>query len=198
MLIRCVSGGALAVRHDGTELVYDWSTSNSLNGNTKIEWAAFYSDCEHGVRPVHSGHRVTLAYNLYIADRVGWTVKQPNFHFNPSLSIPYSMLRELLLDPAFMKRGMLGPIRQQWHTIHFVYPSYHDTNIYLLGGVLGIPCSHKYAQTSSTPQDSFPTALKGIDLSVYEAIRALELPVKVAPIICSGDSYGGISFHRIT
>ena len=63
--------------------------------------------------------------------------------------------------------------------------------------MLGIPCSHKYAQTSGTPQDSFPTALKGIDLSVYEAIRALNLPVKIAPLISSGDMYGGISFTEL-
>lgn len=59
--------------------------------------------------------------------------------------------------------------------------------------MLGIPCSHKYAQTSGSPHDSFPTALKGIDLGVYEAIRALELPVKIAPIIRRNSRYGGVS-----
>ena len=79
----------------------------------------------------------------------------------------------------------------QAYTFH---PSIHDTKIYFVGGVLGIPCSHKYAQTNGTPQHSFPTALKGIYLSVYEAIRALNLPMKVAPLIRRGDMYGGISF----
>jgi hypothetical protein len=40
---------------------FDWSSDSPKT----IEWAAFFSDCEHEVTPVVSGHRVTLTYNLY-------------------------------------------------------------------------------------------------------------------------------------
>ena len=53
-------GGELMVRHNGREVKFDWSGDSQ-----DIQWAAFYSDCEHEVLPVTSGDRVTLTYNLY-------------------------------------------------------------------------------------------------------------------------------------
>ncbi|KAK4695497.1 hypothetical protein P7C71_g2267, partial [Lecanoromycetidae sp. Uapishka_2] len=41
---------------------YDWSNEDA----DVISWAAFYSDCEHEVQEVESGHRITLTYNLYV------------------------------------------------------------------------------------------------------------------------------------
>jgi predicted secreted protein len=53
------TGGALVVRQNGSEVFFDWSHSISL------EWAFLYSDCEHEVLPVTSGHRITIQYNVY-------------------------------------------------------------------------------------------------------------------------------------
>ncbi|KAK4196281.1 putative 2og-fe oxygenase family protein [Triangularia verruculosa] len=39
------SGGELEVRHKGKMMTFDWSTKSS-KGNA-VQWAAFYSDCEH-------------------------------------------------------------------------------------------------------------------------------------------------------
>lgn len=47
------------VRQNGREVFFDWSQSISL------EWAFLYSDCEHEVLPVVSGHRVTIQYNIF-------------------------------------------------------------------------------------------------------------------------------------
>ncbi|KAF8326379.1 uncharacterized protein EI90DRAFT_3070717 [Cantharellus anzutake] len=61
-------GGQLVVRAPGTE-----SSNNSLGreeyttqwgSGANLEWIAFFSDCEHEVLPVTSGHRVTLSYTL--------------------------------------------------------------------------------------------------------------------------------------
>ncbi|KAG8623934.1 hypothetical protein KVT40_008910 [Elsinoe batatas] len=57
-------GGSLIVRHQGVEKVFDWEAASK----DQIQWAAFYSDCEHEVRQVTSGHRVSLTYNLYDMD----------------------------------------------------------------------------------------------------------------------------------
>lgn len=55
-------GGQLILRHVGNEVLFDWSASS---GKAKpvpcVEWAAFYSDCEHEVLEVTGSHRVTLA-----------------------------------------------------------------------------------------------------------------------------------------
>ena len=60
-------GGQLRVAHKGQETIIDWGQKEA----DKIQWAAFYSDCEHEVLEVKSGHRITLTYNLYVRERVG-------------------------------------------------------------------------------------------------------------------------------
>src|SRR5205814_7640360 len=57
-------GGELVVRHDGQEQVIDFSGEGSEFQN---HFAAFYADCEHEVRPLKSGHRLCLVYNLTLA-----------------------------------------------------------------------------------------------------------------------------------
>lgn len=60
------------VRHGHYAHAFDWSTyANELAGNAAIQWAAFYSDCEHEVLEVTEGHRITLTYNLYHTLGVG-------------------------------------------------------------------------------------------------------------------------------
>jgi hypothetical protein len=61
-------GGALAVRHRGQEVLFDWSSKKPGS----IQWAAFFSDCEHEVLEAMEGHRITLTYNLY------WTSYGPS------------------------------------------------------------------------------------------------------------------------
>jgi hypothetical protein len=58
-------GGELLVRHSGREAVVD------LRGTDPGEagFAAFYADCEHEVRPVVSGYRVCLIFNLVFDTR---------------------------------------------------------------------------------------------------------------------------------
>ncbi len=54
------TGGELIVRHRGTESVY--RSSRSL-----ITFVALYADTVHEVRPLGSGYRVVLTYNLRLA-----------------------------------------------------------------------------------------------------------------------------------
>lgn len=83
MLDAC-TGGELLVRHGNKEQIFEWSdksaeqaghspkkmklkdTSDASPACTgRIHWAAFYSNCEHELLEVRSGHRLTLTYNLY-------------------------------------------------------------------------------------------------------------------------------------
>lgn len=54
------TGGALRISHGGRTVLHDWGPRSA----DTIQWAAFYSDCEHEVLPVESGARVTLTYSL--------------------------------------------------------------------------------------------------------------------------------------
>lgn len=52
------------MQHDGQEFRYDWSAKSE----TTIQQVAFYSDCEHEVKTITEGDRMTLTYNLYVTE----------------------------------------------------------------------------------------------------------------------------------
>lgn len=58
-------GGELVIRHEGAERVVDFGSAEFNPFHT--HFAAFYADCEHEVRPLQSGHRLCLVYNLTLA-----------------------------------------------------------------------------------------------------------------------------------
>jgi hypothetical protein len=63
-------GGELLVRHDGQEeLIY----FGGKDKHYQFQYAAFYADCEHEVKPVKHGYRCCLIYNLVLED----SKKQP-------------------------------------------------------------------------------------------------------------------------
>jgi hypothetical protein len=55
------TGGELLVRFDGKEEVVDFAEDT---GNFKMPFVAFYADCEHEIKPLTSGYRICLIYNL--------------------------------------------------------------------------------------------------------------------------------------
>jgi hypothetical protein len=93
-------GGALAVRHRGQEVLFDWSKKPN-----SIQWAAFVSGCEHEALEVVEGHRITLTYNLYwtsygpslMAANLG-ALNQQSLHF-------YAALEMLVKCPSFLPEG---------------------------------------------------------------------------------------------
>jgi hypothetical protein len=52
-------GGALAIMHKGKQSVHRRS-------GPSLSFVAFYADCRHEVRPVTSGYRIVLTYNLML------------------------------------------------------------------------------------------------------------------------------------
>ena len=58
-------GGELVVRHDGDERVLDFGGGCDF---AHLHYAAFYADCEHEVRPVVHGHRISLIYHIVLAN----------------------------------------------------------------------------------------------------------------------------------
>ena len=66
-------GGELVVKHAGRETSFDLHPEEP----SEIGFAAFYADCVHEVRPVISGFRIVLIYNLRFAD--GSRPKAPDY-----------------------------------------------------------------------------------------------------------------------
>lgn len=64
MLPSVFTGGELVVRHEGKEQVIEFAGKDA---GLQIKYAAFYADCEHEVKPLRSGYRLCLVYNLTLA-----------------------------------------------------------------------------------------------------------------------------------
>ncbi|KAI8931577.1 hypothetical protein NX059_011231 [Plenodomus lindquistii] len=142
-------GGQLVVRHRGQSMLFDW-TGNSRD----IQWAAFYSDCEHEVLEVTSGHRVTLTYNLYARcglGEVGYTVSDRLVRQLPL----YTEIKAALSNPLFMTEG----------------------------GLLGKYCSHAYAHGTEEGVSALPRVLKGTDMVIFGVLRSLGMAAFVRPIL---------------
>ena len=54
------TGGELIIQFDGKEKIIDFSASNSY----QLPYVAFFADCDHEIKPIRSGYRVALVYNL--------------------------------------------------------------------------------------------------------------------------------------
>lgn len=68
------SGGELVIKHLDRELVLDPRPEEP----SEIGFAAFYANCVHEVRPVKTGYRLTLVYNLRFAGK-GRPLKAPDY-----------------------------------------------------------------------------------------------------------------------
>ncbi|KAL1861939.1 hypothetical protein Plec18170_000763 [Paecilomyces lecythidis] len=143
-------GGRLLVRHNGQEVDFDWASTSS----STIQWAAFYSDCEHEIETVTEGHRVTLTYNLHVAETVGLTLL-PNPVIDPKSLPLYDYVKGILESPGVLKEG----------------------------GVLGFFCSYAYPHTARYAEKALPRSLKGSDLVLYSVFKSLGISVKVVPVL---------------
>lgn len=58
------TGGTLIITHEGKR--HEIECTGTASGH-EMSWAAFYADCEHEVKPISSGYRLCLVYNLTLA-----------------------------------------------------------------------------------------------------------------------------------
>ncbi|KAF2870043.1 hypothetical protein BDV95DRAFT_608066 [Massariosphaeria phaeospora] len=142
-------GGQLVVRHDGHSRTFDWTGSSD-----SVQWAAFFSDCEHEVLEVTSGYRLTLTYNLYACTGLGQL--GGNCTALESQQLPlYEEVKNALANPQFMPDG----------------------------GTLGQYCRHAYAHTTKAGADTLPQVLKGSDMVAHEVFSALGVDIRIRPVL---------------
>ncbi|GKZ32611.1 hypothetical protein AbraIFM66950_002129 [Aspergillus brasiliensis] len=154
-------GGNLTVQHHGQETNFDWSRQSS----SSIQWAAFYSDCEHEIETIRAGNRITLTYNLYVREMPGAILAPIRPVLDPQTLPLYGLIESLLTTPGFMKDG----------------------------GVFGVFCSHAYPHSSDLAELQLPRALKGADLVVYAVFEALGMEVSILPVLRPKQDYVQIS-----
>jgi len=145
-------GGALLLRHRGHEWMFDSGRELAASHQPSIGYVAFFSDVEHEVAPVISGHRVTLTYNLYFDNDRGPSSKDPvSEHLSLLRGANENAFREafqgLLENPEFLPQG----------------------------GTLAFGLRHVYPidPWKSRPLEHIYGTLKGSDAVVYQTARAL-------------------------
>ncbi|KAL8672749.1 MAG: hypothetical protein Q9168_002803 [Polycauliona sp. 1 TL-2023] len=132
----------------GEEVIYNWGTGDD------IEWAAFYSDCEHEVHEVTAGHRITLTYNLYAHEQLGGVSRNPSTIGTDTFAL-YHRIKEALASSEFFPQG----------------------------GTLGFHCVHAYAHANDRVVKPLPNALKGADAVIYSIFKALGVPVNMRAVM---------------
>ncbi|KAI7330852.1 hypothetical protein KC340_g4065 [Hortaea werneckii] len=160
------SGGELVVRHQRQEIIHDWGRINNNNANIiapaaaaaaaeppAINWTAFHSDCAHEVLPLHTGHRLTLTYNLFLSHGTG-LLNLP--HLLPHRLTPHHLplaphLHRALANPDFKPDG----------------------------GYLAFWLRHRYPLTHPVGCEFVVEMLKGADLSILAAVRGVGLRCSV-------------------
>ncbi len=164
------------LRHEGNEWTFDAAQILSATAHyelKRVAYIAFFSDVEHEVLPVTSGHRVTITYNLYWAP-------PPAVAFPEELSIMYpkhsnfaavgEALAELLAYPTFLPEG----------------------------GTLGFGLRHAYPfekrweYDMPNPLDQLRGWLKGSDAALFRALQALSLD-PLPWLICQSEDYSDIT-----
>jgi hypothetical protein len=99
-------GGQLIVRHAQHSMTFDWGNNPKETAKPAVQWAAFYSDCEHEVLEVTDGYRITLTYNLYYTPGVGTLAGHSDLVNMQSLPL-FQYVRAALNEHSFMPDGRL-------------------------------------------------------------------------------------------
>ncbi|RDX41896.1 hypothetical protein OH76DRAFT_1449067 [Lentinus brumalis] len=162
-------GGELVIRHDSQEWTVDAATLLS-DRESSLAYIAFFSDVEHEVLPVTSGHRVTLTYNLFYTwdtstrlYRKGVSPAQPA---HADVNKIWRTLRGLLDNPEFLPAG----------------------------GTLGFGLRHGYPfpklwdSMMSDPLECLQRWLKGSDHSLFQACTEVGLE-PLLRLIHDGNEY---------
>ena len=102
------------VKHNNAVVTYDWGFEVLTPTSHATSWAFLYSDCEHEVLPVKSGHRITLVYDVFTTGSGLAT---------DSRRLPVSQgLLDMVASPTFFPEGItLGfgfshsyPVQKRW------------------------------------------------------------------------------------
>lgn len=108
-------GGDFILSHDGVTKIFN----HSINDESllDIQWVSFFTDCVHEIKPIVSGHRIALTFNLFFDGEQDLKIpplslsnllqeKLDNLYLNPEVS--HSTFICYLLSHDYTK-STLGP-----------------------------------------------------------------------------------------
>jgi len=164
-------GGELVLRHKGHEWKFNANSLTAPQSSPSLAYVAFYSDLEHEVLKVTSGHRVTVTYNLYLVDPAP-NLEAPVVTPSPEgVSNLQATLQGLLKNKEFLPDG----------------------------GTLGFGLAHLYPISFETKLEKMIAHLKGADADVYRACRELKLKLSLKMIYEDSEEWDiGIMLDEVT
>ncbi|OCH89761.1 hypothetical protein OBBRIDRAFT_778099 [Obba rivulosa] len=150
-------GGELLLRHEGQEWSLDSASALSHAASPCVSYTAFFSDVEHEVKPVTSGYRVTVTYNLYFAA-------------DPDVTLAAD-LGPVARDPPANEVALKAALTRMLE----------DRSFLPEGGTLGFGLRHQYPFDKQRPYENdlgqLWKRLKGSDAMLLRVCEALGLEV---------------------
>ncbi|KAG5653001.1 hypothetical protein H0H81_002754 [Sphagnurus paluster] len=141
-------GGALKLSHEGQDWTFNSAALTQSEATPSIAYIAFYSDVDHEVTLVTSGHRVTLTYNLFLDTNPG--------------RIPPSTVEPVAPDD--------GPFRDA------VKAALDDPYFLPKGSYVGFGLSFKYPISQvEEGRSTDARVLKGSDAMIFRVLKKLSL-----------------------
>ncbi|KAI5987504.1 hypothetical protein EDD15DRAFT_2552791, partial [Pisolithus albus] len=138
-------GGEFVLREGDREWSLDFAKMLSDSPHQPcVGYVAFFSDVEHEVRQVTSGHRVTLTYNLY---------------FTPGSQAPIKPLS----TPAPYEESLAAPL----------YALLTDPTVLPKGGYLAFGLRRYFPLRYGTNVTKYKTCLKGTDAALGRVLTTL-------------------------
>lgn len=157
-------GGVLFIRQGDNEWTFDSAREIAEADVPSLAYVAFYSDVEHEVSVVETGHRVTLTYNLHFAEETTTPQLLPE-NVVPTISSTElaftSVLKTLLADKYFLRTG----------------------------GRLAFGLRHQYSIRADTSLVETQDRLKGADAEINRACMRLGLRVSLKLMYAQDPEY---------
>lgn len=160
---------------------FDWSHHSA----SKIQWAAFYSDCGHQFQPIKSGYQVILVYRMYVTEPIGSSIVHHDPIIDPQSLPMYNYIKELVEQPAFFRESELNIVKYHPPLLCCNFHWSADLIFFflLLVGAMAIYCAHAYPHNTPHAKELLPRALKGSDMAIWAVYKALGLLIGNLPVI---------------
>jgi hypothetical protein len=187
------TGGVLQFTKDKKSWSLD-SGADLAEKESSIAYAVFFSDVDHEVLPVTSGHRVTVTYNLHREPTSNWKAKGGSDTSSEDDESEDDEA-ELAGSPSNNGEGKVYgasavSFRDDEAELTKMLRSLLDDPEFLpKGGMMGFGLSYKYAvQRVYGKIPDVLDRLKGIDAALFRACDALGLRIK-CKAFSAGDGY---------
>ncbi|KAG8918215.1 hypothetical protein FRC00_012737, partial [Tulasnella sp. 408] len=155
------SGGELVLSNiSGAQtgnVTIDWSKPTPSDASSmSLPWVFFYSDVEHEILPVASGHRLTLAYDIFATDTVRYRAPSDPERIDSRSIELFNVLNAALKDEQFLNKG----------------------------GKLAFALTYQYPaeEMERTKEVAFDAILKGNDYLLFHILKALCLTPEVRAV----------------